>query len=175
MRLHAIAATVALALGASSSMAAVCTSTTSLGNMGPPGFELFGNSFSSAGSFSDCYTFSLSADANSFGGTIEIDPLFNKLDIDVTKVSLYFGDSLVGSDNSPSLFSFSSLAGGIGGTYTLMVSGDVTRDPGLWNAAVAYAGAIQTIASPVPEPGAVALLLAGFAGVGAATWRRSKL
>jgi hypothetical protein len=38
---------------------------------------------------------------------------------------------------------------------------------------VGYAGLITTIAAPVPEPGALALMVAGLAGIGGAMrWRR---
>ena len=79
-------------------------------------------------------------------------------------------DSLIGTDTSPLYFSFGGLAGG--GLYTLAIASEVARDPGLWKVPVGYAGLIATVAAPVPEPGALALLLAGLVGVGAVTWRR---
>lgn len=177
MKFKSLLASIALTVAASSSMAALApsascgaTNTTSWNSLGPPDVEFFGNSFSSAGSYVDCYTFSLESSANSFGGAIELNTLFNKLDIDVQSVSLFLGDSLIGSDNDPLYFSFGGLAGG--GLYTLTVSSLVTRDPGLWKVPVGYAGLIATIAAPVPEPGAVALMVAGLLGVGALAWRR---
>ena len=44
--------------------------------------ELFGNAFASAQSFGDCYSFSLGTSADSFGGTLTIDPL-SFLDINI--------------------------------------------------------------------------------------------
>jgi hypothetical protein len=172
MKIKALLASIALTVAASASMAALptCYSTTSWNSLGPPDVEVFGNSFKSAGSFTDCYTFNLESSADSFGGVIELDTLFNKLDIDVTSVSLFLGNSLLSSDTSPLSFSFGGLAGG--GLYTLAIASTVESDPGLWKIPVGYAGLIATIAAPVPEPGAVALMVAGLLGVGAVAWRR---
>lgn len=161
-----------LAAGAGASVAAPsCYSTTSWNSLGPPDVEFFGNTFNSAGERNDCYTFSLDSSASAFGGAIEINTLFNQLDIDIISVSLYLGNTLLGTpDTSPLAFSFGGLAGG--GLYTLVVSSTVTNDPGLWSIPVGYAGVIATVAAPVPEPGAVALALAGLAGVGALARRR---
>jgi hypothetical protein len=175
MKLKTAMAGIAVALGASSAMASPsCNSTTDWVSLGPPGLELFGKSFTSAtnGTHHDCYTFSLSSSATSFGGVLDINSLFNKLDIDVTKVSLYRNSALVGEDSDPLTFSFASLLSG--GIYTLMIDSIVTNDPGLWKTAVGYAGMITTIAAPVPEPALVALVLAGLVGVGAATARRGR-
>lgn len=173
MKLKRFLASIALSMVGTSAMAAspTCTNTTGWGTLGPPGFEVFGNSFKSANTYTDCYTFSLSGAANSFGGALEINTLFNKLDIDITSISLYAGDALVGADTSPLFFSFTGLSGV--GSYTLAVTSKVTNDPGLWTVPVGYAGLITTIAAPVPEPGALALMVAGLAGVGGAMrWRR---
>jgi PEP-CTERM motif len=181
-RLKSVLAVAALAWSAPS-MAAVCTGGYGLGTMGPPGAAWFGQAFSSAGSYLDCYSFSLSSASDSFGGTIELDPWLNKLDIDLTTISLFSGGvhggapsgALIGSDDTPGLFSFGSLATG---TYTLTVSSKVTRDAGLWNAPVGYVGLFATnrasVASPAPEPESMALMLAGLAGVAAAVRRRRK-
>lgn len=156
-----------LALAGVSAMAAAptCTSTTGWGELGPPGYEFFGNSFNSAGSYTDCYTFSLGSAADSFGGTIELDSWLNSLDINLLSVSLYSGDAQIGSDSSPGFFSFAGLSGG---GYTLAVSSQVTSHDGLWDGKVGYLGLIATIAAPVPEPQALALMLVGIAGVGGA-------
>ena len=124
-----------MALLAGPTMAATCTSQSNWGSLGPPGFTAFGNAFSSAGSYLDCYSFSLTSAANAYGGALEFNTIFNKLDIDVSSVSLFSDGvlggqtigSLVGSDNSPLFFSFSSL---IAGTYTLAVESIVSTDPG---------------------------------------------
>jgi hypothetical protein len=182
MRSKVLATLLALA-AAGPAMAATCTGSANWGSMGPPGMRSFGNSFSSANSYLDCYTFSLTGLANSFGGVMEIDPWLNKLDIDVTKVSLYSGGLLSGKttggviswDDSPSNFSFGSLSAG---TYTLAVSTTVARDFGFFSDPVRYRGTIETtaasVASPAPEPASFAMMLAGLVGVGAAARRRIK-
>ena len=180
MKLKFVLAAAALVASAPG-MAAVCTGGYGLGTLGPPGASWFGQSFSSRGSYLDCYSFSLSSTADSFGGTIELDPLLNRLDIDLTSISLFSGGvlgnatsgNLLSSDSTPGLFSFGSLAAG---TYTLAVASRVTADWGLWNQPVGYVGLMATnrtsVASPAPEPGAMALMLAGLAGIGVAARRR---
>lgn len=182
MNLKSIVAAVALVLSAPA-MAATCTGGSSLGNLGPPGAAFFGESFARAGSYLDCYSFSLSSAADSFGGVIELDAWLNKLDIDVTGVSLFSGASsagqatggFVGADYTPGYFSFGSLAAGV---YTLAVEATVSRDPGLWSVPVGYVGLLSTsratVASPAPEPETYAMMLIGLVGVGAMVRRRKQ-
>ena len=174
MKLKTLVASIALSLMGMSAMAAgpSCTRTTGWGSLGPPGLEVFGNSFSSANSYTDCYTFALSGNANSLGGAIGVNALLSTLNIDIQAVSLYLGNTLLGSDTSPLNFSFGSLSGGVG--YTLAILSNVTKGPGPWTLPVGYGGTMATIAAPVPEPDAVALVLAGLLGVGASVWRRKK-
>jgi hypothetical protein len=156
-----------MALLAGPTMAAPCTSQSNWGSLGPPGLTAFGNAFSSAGSYLDCYSFSLTSAANMFGGVLEFNTIFNKLDIDVSSVSLFSDGSLVGSDNSPLFFSFSSLIAGT--TYTLAVQSIVSTDPGLWTVPVGYAGLTATSAAPVaaiPEPEIYAMMGIGLGFVG---------
>lgn len=182
MKLKFVLAAAALVASAPS-MAAVCTGGYGLGTLGPPGASWFGQSFSNRGSYLDCFSFSLTSTANSFGGTVELDPVLNRLDIDLTSISLFSGavaggatsGVLLSADSSPGLFSFGSLAAG---TYTLAVASRVSRDWGIRNRSVGYIGLLTTnrasVASPAPEPGAMALMLAGLAGIGVAARRRRK-
>jgi hypothetical protein len=159
---------------ASHAMATSCTSTTSWGSLGPPDVQSFGHSFTAAGNYTDCFTFTLSANADSFGGVLEIDSWLNKLDIDLTGVSLFNGGivggttvgSLLSFDSAPSQFAFNALSMG---TYSLVVGTSVTRDFGLFDTDVSYFGTITTVAGPkgavsVPEPGLLALFALGLIG-----------
>jgi hypothetical protein len=161
----------ALCIGATSSMAAACTSTKNLGGLGPPGIGLFGNSFSQSGSYVDCFTFSVASSATSGGIVGEIDPLLNKLNINVKSISLYSSNSssALAVDDSPFLFSFGGLLGGV--VYTLQVASSVTSAWGLYGSDVGYAGKIVTLASAAPEPAAYALAIAGLAVVGVGVLR----
>jgi len=181
MKIKVLGALCALAL-AGPAMAATCSSAKDWGNLGPPGLEVFGHAFSSTGSYLDCYTFSLSSSATSFGGVIEIDPSLlgfdlNYLAIDVSAVSLFNGSvaggqtgSLFAFDGSPSDFTFGGLTAG---TYTLAIASNITSEWGVLPGPVGYIGSIATaVASPAPEPEALAMMFAGLAGVGAAVRRR---
>jgi len=171
MNYKGLAAACALVLAGPAMAGACATGTTNWGDMSAPGIVGFTNSFSGPGSFNDCYTFSLTSSASAFGGAIELDPLFNRLDIDVSSVFLFMGASLVGSDSSPEEFNFGSLGAG---DYRLQVAGNVYRDAGLINTKVGYVGGLTTVAAPVPEPETYAMLLAGFFGVGVGVLRRKK-
>lgn len=178
MNVKSVLAALALGLAAAGASAAApaCSSVGKLGTLGPPGFATFGNSFSSKGHYTDCYTFSLNSSANSFGGTLEIDPMFNRLDIDVQSVSLYSaGGGWLGTDDSPMFFSFSGL---LDSAYTLAIESLVVRDRGLLNLPVGYVGGLVTMAAPVapvPEPSTYALMLAGLAAVGWVARRRRQV
>lgn len=176
MKFKSILAGLAISVASTAGWAATCTNNTSLGQMGPPGLSAFGNSFNSTGSYVDCFTFSLAGNAQSFGGALSLDPLWNKLDIALQSVSLYVGDKLYDTSLNPLLFSFGNLAGGAA-QYTLQVAVNVSNASGFFgklgtNDKVGYAGLITTLASPAPEPATYALVLSGFAIVGASVWRR---
>ena len=173
MKCKALFAGLAISLASSVSGAATCTSSTTLGTLG-----LFGSSFSSAGTYYDCFTFSLSGNAKAVGGILELDPFWNKLNISLKSVSLFSDGTLVGNmDTSPLTFSFGNLAGGA--LYTLQVVSNVIVASGIVgtrgkNDNVGYAGVITTLASPAPEPAAYALAAAGLAIVGVSAWRRRR-
>lgn len=180
MKIRHVAAAAALVMSAPS-MAAVCNGGYGLGTLGPPGASWFGESFSRAGSYLDCYSFSLSSAADSFGGTWELD-LSPTLSINVSGFSLFNGgvvggstsgsaiSGLNGSWGSTNSFSFGALAAG---TYTLVVASTVGRTGySFWgDTPVGYIGQIVTtrsttpVASPAPEPATYAMMLLGLAGV----------
>lgn len=179
--LKPLVAAMALTMAAPA-MAATCTGTANWGSLGPPGMQIFGNSFSSAGSYLDCYSFSLTSTANSFGGVLEWD--WSSLNIDLTAVSLFSG-GLSGSsttgvqisqaglpDPTFNQFNFGSLRAG---TYTLALGANVSGSKG---GSVGYVGTISTIGVPVasaaPEPESFAMMLAGLVGVGAMVRRNKK-
>jgi hypothetical protein len=173
-----MAAGVVLALASTASFAIPvsmpsCTSTTNWGSLGPPGNQAFGQAFTSAGSYNDCYNFSLGSNADSFGGTTAWDLPLNSLDINLDQVSLYSNTTMVGSDQSPESFAFAGL---VAGGYTLVVSSVVTDNWGFYPL-LAYTGQISTYkagagTTSVPEPTTLTLL--GLGMVAAAAVRRRR-
>ena len=163
----------ALALAAAASPAfAGCDNTSSLGNLGASGIAFFGNSFGSAGSYTDCFTFDLLGSADSFGGVLESWTPLNKLGIDVTSISLWGGT--LGSTLTDSSMDDGFAFAGLGkGHYTFSVSSIVDTDWGLYTSKVGYAGAIVTV-SAVPEPETYALMLLGLGAIGMFAWRRQQ-
>ena len=151
---------VVLAMGASG---AAHADFFNLGNMGPPGLRVIGNTFDAPQTFVDQYAFSVSGAADSFGGLLTFD-LSARRDIDIWSVSLWNGASLI-TDGTADGFAFSNLSAG---SYSIFVNGAVTgREGGLLGGGlVGYAGTFVTTASAsVPEPGTVGLFGIGLLGL----------
>lgn len=172
--LQTLAVAALLALGAGTASAASCTSSFNLGSMGPPAGALLGNTFTSAGTFTDCYSFSLNAPAQALGVTLEYD-LMSMLNIDITTIALSGGSlvgSVVGNFATPlpggTGFSFSSLAAGV---YELAISGTLTNQWGIAEAKTGYFGGMTT--APVPEPETYAMMALGL-GLAAFAARRGQ-
>ncbi len=173
MKLKMFSAAILLALGAPV-MASQCTANgSSLGVVGalPTVFasECF-RTFSSPGaSFTDHYSFSVSALGNVAGGLMDY-LVFQWNDVNLSSVTVS-GSGYARSDTSPTDgFSFSGLSAG---SYDLAISGYLDRG----QLAGGYIGAISstaTVAAPVPEPETYAMLMLGLAGVGFAARRRNK-
>ncbi len=173
MKFKSLLVSLVFALGAPAAFAQSCTSTSNLGSLGSSD-SLFGNWFSSAQSFNDCYSFTLGNGSDVSGLTAELD-LSLKLDLDITSVSLF------GSTGTPILtggnggFSFDNLAAD---TYQLVVSGDVSRVANFGTLfGVGYGGAVSaspSITAPVPEPETYAMLAMGLGLVSWVTRRRNR-
>jgi hypothetical protein len=173
----ALVSTLVFANAAHASLATCGSSTTAISNGST---ELFGNAFTSAQPFSDCFSFALpvSGHGNVFGGTLTIDPL-SFLDISISSVSLSGGSLLTTLvDTTPGVFVFSDL---FGGNYQLVVSGIVSKGKGfddILPLPVGYTGSLTfngTAALAVPGP----IVGAGLPGLvmalgGMIAWRRRR-
>lgn len=154
--LFSTAVCLGLAVGGAASAA-----TQDLGTLGL-GFTWFGNAFdTSTTNFTDYYTFKIGSGSDVSGTTFELDigSLYN---VDLSSIQLFAANNpgaVLGADSTPTNgFSFKNVSAG---NYTLAVAGNVT---GAWGGS--YLGAIQAIATPVPEPEDFALTLLGLIGVG---------
>lgn len=119
------------------------------------------------GGFVDHYTFKLLG-AGGAEGDATMAMEWGSLELDLLSVSLS-GGTLDGTvtDDTPGSFSFSGLGAG---TYAFDVNGYLKSHGGPLGFA-SYTGNIRSIASPAPEPGALAMALAGLVGVGLLTRR----
>lgn len=170
MNLKMVVASLAMAVSGSAMAATMDLGTLDIGG------SSFGKAFvrvfdfgSPLGEFVDHYTFKLLGSSGAEGGAA-VAMEWGSLDLDLLSVSLSGGtlDHTV-IDDTPGSFSFSGLGAG---TYSFDVTGFLKSVGGPLGFA-SYSGSISSIASPAPEPGALALALAGLIGVGLLT-RRGK-
>jgi hypothetical protein len=142
--------------------------TTDLGTLDANGssfsqaFTRWFGSGSPLGAFTDYYTFNLASDGGAHGTIFSFDVGF--VDLDLKSVSLYptANPSSAFVDTSVDSFSFSKLLAKT--SYTLAVSGTL-KSLYLDTGGAYYQGTIRSIASPAPEPAALALAVAGLLGV----------
>lgn len=142
----------------------------SLGNLSTPGGFLIGNSFDGPGTFVDTYGFSISNPANASTLVLEIDPLLNRLNLEISSVAL----SGVGSFAGSGLLNFGALAAG---SYVLSITSIVSQTRGLTNLGVGYGGLLaltsaRGVRSQVPEPSTLAIYLLGLLTVAFAVRRK---
>jgi hypothetical protein len=170
MRLRHIAVAVAIALTGVASQA----KTEALGALTAAGAS-FGNTLLGWGTFTDYYTFSLGNDSGAVGTTVTYDSILQDLTIKSVGIES-FSNGWVGigsKDYSANVFSFSGLGAG---AYRLVVNGAVGFQIDLRDGfkPASYQGTIQSIASPAPEPGTLAMALVGLVGVSFAALRRKR-
>jgi hypothetical protein len=126
------------------------------------------------GDFSDRYNFTLTNEANSFGGLLEVDPRGSFLGIDIDYIALYKGFTKIDSkDYSPGAFAFNDLGPG---SYSFYVVGSISWfSGGFGDEKVGYKGTINfkpDATTSVPEPSTLALAGIGLLGLAFAMRRR---
>lgn len=166
------AAAVLALMGASAATAA----TQSLGVVTEAG-KSFSSTVSSAGSFTDYYTFSLgSTSGGATGKVMDSAASFFYSGVDITSLALRVlgGSTILSTDTSPENFTFSGLTTGV--VYQLAVTGVGLPDSSVFKFNGTYQGNIKAVAAPVaspaPEASDLALTALGLAGV--AFWARRR-
>ena len=133
----------------------------------------FSNTFYSAQSFSDYYTFTIGGtDSGVQGTTVETSyRMFVSREVDINSLTLtdLTTGQQVGMDTSASSFSFSGLTAG--DQYQLTVSG-AALSGFLSGTSGSYSGTIQAVASSAPEASDVLLSGMGLAAVALMLRRR---
>ena len=159
--------------------APVCGHSQGLGPVAPGQSLSLGRSVVTAGSFTDCYTFSIDYNAQASGTTAEVNASFGASvsygSIDVWGVELFRDGVSVGAfDDTPESFFFPHL---VDGDYLLAVSATSTRGTGRLR--VAYTGSLSTEldsisadTNHVPEPASLALVLGALGAAGLAARRQ---
>lgn len=162
MHLKTLVAAASLACAATAASAASPFAPGSdLGFLDNANVSFFGNP--ATGSFNDAFTFSLANPGTSLGGVFSFD-LGTFLNITGLNVSLSGGGfSASDSDLSDGFF----FAGVPSGSFTFTVAGLANGLSG-----GAYQGSIGAVTSPVPEPAALVLALAGIGVLGLVRRRR---
>jgi hypothetical protein len=174
MNCRALLTSLAFGLLATPAFAApLCTNTTDLGTIDAPDTYNFAGTFNAPGQYVDCYTFKAEVGIDGLIHANQFDVGSNKLDIDVTRIELYDGNTLVAS--APQHFDFGGLQPGV--TYTVALYSDVSnaKKGGPHDDPVSYKGRVEATPSlapqQVPEPGVLALLGMALVAAGAAVWR----
>lgn len=166
-----------LALTAAASANALPTPFKEWGTVTPEATQSDGHEFHFKNDFTDVYTFTLTADAILSGTLVAFED--EHLKIKLSSVSVYKGDSLLGSDDSPFAFSFENLGAGI--AYSLVISGNTAFDGGgkgpalaevLETAGYKVNATFSAVPHAVSEPGSIALTGLGLLGLALVMRRR---
>lgn len=152
--------------------------TEDLGELNSSG-TYFGNTFTSAQSFADVYTFSIAADGDVHGATEDYSATVFFRDVNLTTLTLFSQPSgvLVFQEVSvPNTYEF-TFGGLTAGSYSLRVTGTVSKSMFGAMDSASYDGFIATtaaVASPAPEASDFAMAVMGLAGVGLLVRRRKQ-
>lgn len=137
----------------------------------------FSSTVSSAGAFTDYYTFSLgSSSGGTTGKVMDSAASFFYSGVDITSLALRVlgGSTILSTDTTPENFTFSGLTTGV--VYQLAVTGVGLPDSSLFKWNGTYQGNIKAVAAPVasPAPEASDLVMAALGLAGVAFWARRR-